>query len=106
MEKFLLNEVMKIKSYVILVLSLLCFTLAHGQQLPNSSFENFETGFNSAGVQPVGWNGANVSKTVAGITVKKQMVSEEANGYVGKCVKIHNEEVGAADELIVVDNSS
>ena len=96
MEKFLLDEVMKIKSYLVLVFTMLSVLIMNAQQLPNSSFETFETGFNGAGVQPTGWKGANVSKTVVGITVKKQMVSEEANGYIGKCVKIHNEEVGAA----------
>lgn len=70
---------------------------AIAQQLPNPGFETFEKDdLNGVGYTPTGWNAANVKKTVAGVTAQKELVSEDANGRSGKCVRIHNEEVGAA----------
>ena len=51
----------------ILLLSALAGGIATGaqaQQLPNSSFDTFETGYNQVGVQPTSWKGSNVNQTV------------------------------------------
>ena len=72
------------------------FSVVEAQQLPNSSFEDFEVDAlnHDVGVRPVGWNGSNMYKSV-GVTVTKQLIYEDVNGRTGKCVKAVNDEVGA-----------
>ncbi|MDR1592492.1 MAG: hypothetical protein LBS16_06385 [Prevotellaceae bacterium] len=60
------------------------------QQLPNSGFETFETGYNGVGEQPIGWKGSNITQWGVSAT----LVSSDANGRSGNCVRIHNEFVG------------
>lgn len=71
--------------------ALLCATLTNAQQI-GGEFDKFETGYNSVGVQPVGWKGSNVKQKV-GISVSKQMVFEDS-GRTNKAVKMTNAWVG------------
>lgn len=72
---------------------------ASAQQI-EGSFNSFEAGYNSVGVQPVGWNGSNVNQTVMiggffPATKKQQLVYEDSNGRTEKGVKLVNTFVGA-----------
>lgn len=71
--------------------ALLCATLTNAQQI-GGEFDKFETGYNSVGVQPVGWKGSNVKQKV-GLSVSKQMVFEDS-GRTNKAVKMTNAWVG------------
>lgn len=66
---------------------------ANAQQI-GGDFDSFETGYNSVGVQPIGWKGSNVNQTVF-LNVKKQMVFEDNGGYLNKAVKMVNNKVEA-----------
>lgn len=63
----------------------------YAQQI-GGDFDNFETGYNSVGVQPFGWKGSNVKQQVI-IPVSKQMIYED-NGRTNKSVKMVNAFVG------------
>ena len=72
----------------------------NSQQLPNSSFENWEhdalNDFED-GQRPVNWNTSNIKKTVVGITAGANMVFPDGNSHSGTyCAKAINTEVGAA----------
>ena len=77
------------------------FSTLFAQQLPNSSFENWEhdalNDFED-GQRPVNWNTSNIKKTVVGITAGANMVFPDAtNPRSGTyCAKAINTEVGAA----------
>lgn len=71
--------------------ALFCATLTNAQQI-GGEFDKFETGYNSVGVQPVGWKGSNVKQKVF-ISVSKQMVFEDS-GRTNKAVKMTNAWVG------------
>ena len=76
------------------------FSILNSQQLPNSSFENWEhdalNDFED-GQRPVNWNTSNIKKTVVGITAGANMVFPDANPHSGTyCAKAINTEVGAA----------
>lgn len=68
---------------------------AQNYQLPNSNMETFQSSWAGVGYDPTDWKGANVRRTVMGITAEKEMVSSDENGRSGKCVRIHNEKVEA-----------
>lgn len=72
--------------------ALLCATWMNAQQI-GGEFDNYEPGYNSVGVQPVGWKGSNVKQKVV-ISVSKQMVFEDS-GRTNKAVKMTNAWVGA-----------
>lgn len=70
----------------------------NAQQI-GGEFDSFETGYNSVGVQPIGWKGSNVNQTVkvGGFfdqTAKKQLIYEETNGKQNSCIKMTNTFVG------------
>ena len=81
------------------------FSILNSQQLPNSSFENWEydalnqweddkTG---KGQRPVSWNTSNIKKVVLGIAAGANMVFPDGNAHSGTyCAKAINTEVGAA----------
>ena len=76
------------------------FSILNAQQLPNSSFENWEhdalNDFED-GQRPVNWNTSNIKKTVIGITAGANMVFPDGNPHSGTyCAKAINTEVGAA----------
>lgn len=71
--------------------ALLCATWMNAQQI-GGEFDNYEPGYNSVGVQPVGWKGSNVKQKV-GLSVSKQMVFEDS-GRTNKAVKMTNAWVG------------
>lgn len=76
------------------------FSILNSQQLPNSSFENWEhdalNDFED-GQRPVNWNTSNIKKTVIGITAGANMVFPDGNAHSGTyCAKAINTEVGAA----------
>ena len=76
------------------------FSHLNSQQLPNSSFENWEhdalNDFED-GQRPVNWNTSNIKKTVVGITAGANMVFPDGNAHSGTyCAKAINTEVGAA----------
>ena len=76
------------------------FSHLNSQQLPNSSFENWEhdalNDFED-GQRPVNWNTSNIKKTVLGITAGANMVFPDAGAHSGTyCAKAINTEVGAA----------
>ena len=76
------------------------FSILNSQQLPNSSFENWEhdalNNFED-GQRPVNWNTSNIKKTVVGITAGANMVFPDGNAHSGTyCAKAINTEVGAA----------
>ena len=76
------------------------FSILRSQQLPNSSFENWEhdalNNFED-GQRPVGWNTSNIKKTVIGITAGANMVFPDGNPHSGTyCAKAINTNVGAA----------
>ena len=76
------------------------FSHLNSQQLPNSSFENWEhdalNDFED-GQRPVNWNTSNIKKTVVGITAGANMVFPDAGAHSGTyCAKAINTEVGAA----------
>lgn len=71
--------------------ALLCATWMNAQQI-GGDFDNFETGYNTVGIQPVGWKGSNVKQKV-GLSVSKQMVFEDF-GRTNKAVKMTNAWVG------------
>lgn len=64
---------------------------ANAQQI-EGEFDSFETGYNSVGVQPIGWKGSNVKQKV-GLSVSKQMIFEDT-GHSNKSVKMVNNWVG------------
>lgn len=72
-------------------------TMANAQQI-GGEFDSFETGYNSVGVQPVGWKGSNVNQTVKVLgmnqTKKQQLIYEETAGKQNSCVKMVNTFVG------------
>lgn len=80
--------------------ALLCATWMNAQQI-SGEFDNYEAGYNSVGVQPVGWKGSNVNQTVKVIfweqTKQQQLVYEEAVGRTGKSVKMVNTFVGVGN---------
>lgn len=80
--------------------ALLCATWMNAQQI-SGEFDNYEAGYNSVGVQPVGWKGSNVNQTVKVVfweqTKQQQLVYEEAVGRTGKSVKMVNTFVGVAN---------
>lgn len=80
----------------LLLLTACFFITTHisAQQLPNSNFETFETGFNGVGEQPTGWKGSNVNMS-SPASVRTVLVNSENAGRSGKCVYLHNEESGA-----------
>ncbi|GHV35792.1 hypothetical protein FACS1894178_6120 [Bacteroidia bacterium] len=88
----------KSSTYFILTGLLFCLFInvkfINAQQLPNSSFETFENGYNGVGKQPTGWKGSNVKTTYSGTTVTGDMVAQAA-GRSGNGVYCHNEFVGA-----------
>lgn len=65
---------------------------ANAQQI-GGEFDSFETGYNSVGVQPVGWKGSNVNQTVIGQNKKQEMIFEDT-GISNKSVKMVNKFVG------------
>ena len=76
------------------------FSILNAQQLPNSSFENWEhdalNDFED-GQRPVNWNTSNIKKTVVGITAGANMVFPDADAHSGTySAKAINTEVGAA----------
>ena len=76
------------------------FSVIYSQQLPNSSFENWEhdalNNFED-GQRPVNWNTSNIKKVVIGITAGANMVFPDGNAHSGTyCAKAVNTEVGAA----------
>lgn len=79
----------------ILLLSALAGGIATGaqaQQLPNSSFDTFETGYNQVGEQPTSWKGSNVNQTVwffGNQNKKEQLIWNDQ-----KSVKMVNKYVG------------
>lgn len=64
---------------------------ANAQQI-EGEFDSFETGYNSVGVQPIGWKGSNVKQKVV-LSVSKQMIFEDT-GHSNKSVKMVNNWVG------------
>ena len=75
------------------------FSVVEAQQLPNSSFENWEhdalNDFED-GQRPVGWNTSNIKKTVVGVTAGANMVFPDGGAKSGQyCAKAINTEVGA-----------
>ena len=95
---------MKRKLFFLLVVLFLTlnsqFSILNSQQLPNSSFENWEhdalNDFED-GQRPVNWNTSNIKKTVVGITAGANMVFPDGNSHSGTyCAKAINTEVGAA----------
>ena len=72
----------------------------NSQQLPNSSFENWEYDALNQwkdGQRPVGWNTSNIKKTVIGVTAGANMVFPDGGAHSGTyCAKAINTEVGAA----------
>ena len=94
------------KRRFLLIVTLLFLTIScqismlQAQQLPNSSFENWEhdelNNFED-GQRPVNWNTSNIKKTVVGITAGANMVFPDGNAHSGTyCAKAINTEVGAA----------
>ena len=85
----------------LLFLTISCqISMLQAQQLPNSSFENWEhdelNNFED-GQRPVNWNTSNIKKTVVGITAGANMVFPDGNAHSGTyCAKAINTEVGAA----------
>ena len=69
--------------------------MKQSMEVTSNSIERLEGGVNNTGRKPVGWHGDNVNENVTGRKVKAELVSEETDGYIGKCVRIHNESVGA-----------
>ncbi len=85
--------------FFFLLVILLCSPISfiNAQQLPNPGFENFEADAqNGTGFRPVGWKAANIRREVLGIVAEGKLIHEDPNGRNGKCVRIHNEAVGAA----------
>ncbi len=83
----------------VLAMAMLLPMAVVAQQLPNPGFQTFENDSdNGVGKRPIGWKAANVKRTVLGFTAAKEMISEDANGRSGKCVRIHNELVEAAGQ--------
>lgn len=76
------------------------FSIVNCQQLPNSSFENWEYDELNQwkdGQRPVSWNTSNIKKVVIGIEAGANMVFPEGNAHSGTyCAKATNTEVGAA----------
>ena len=80
------------------------FSILNSQQLPNSSFDQFEDdifNFGSEeaaskqdGKKPVGWNSSNLKKTAVGMDIYGSMVYPDDNGRSGKCVRCINTSVG------------
>ena len=75
------------------------FSHLNSQQLPNSSFENWEhdalNDFED-GQRPVNWNTSNIKKNVSGITAGANMVFPDGGAHSGAyCAKAINSEVGA-----------
>lgn len=84
------------RKILLLIIAFLSCLSAVAQQLPNPGFEEFTGSEKGVGYDPVGWKGANVKRTVIGVTAQAEMVSPDDNGRNGKCVRIHNEKVEAA----------
>ena len=76
------------------------FSILNSQQLPNSSFENWEYDALNQwkdGQRPVSWNTSNIKKVVIGIEAGANMVFPDGNAHSGTyCAKAINTEVGAA----------
>lgn len=76
------------------------FLVLNAQQLPNSSFENWEYDALNQwkdGQRPVSWNTSNIKKVVIGIEAGANMVFPDGNAHSGTyCAKAINTEVGAA----------
>ncbi|MBO5346021.1 MAG: hypothetical protein J6A44_03825 [Paludibacteraceae bacterium] len=76
------------------------FSILNSQQLPNSSFENWEYDALNQwedGQRPVTWNTSNIKKVVLGIEAGANMVFPDGNAHSGSyCAKAINTEVGAA----------
>lgn len=83
-------------SFIVFVLYAV-YVPAQDYQLPNSNMETFQNSWAGVGYDPTGWKGANVKRTVMGVTAQKEMVSPDDNGRSGKCVRIHNEKVEALE---------
>ena len=83
--------------------ALLCATWMNAQQI-GGDFDNFETGYNTVGVQPVGWKGSNVNQTVKveilpgfgfDQSATKELIFQE-EGRNAQCVKLVNTFVGVS----------
>ena len=76
------------------------FSIVKAQQLPNSSFEDWEYDALNQwkdGQRPVGWNTSNIKKVVIGIEAGANMVFPDGNAHSGvNCAKAINTDVGAA----------
>lgn len=84
---------------LLLTLSVCAGIMTVNAQQIGGEFDSFETGYNSVGVQPIGWKGSNVNQTVkvGGFfdqTAKKQLIYEETNGKQNSCIKMTNTFVG------------
>lgn len=83
----------------ILLLSALAGGIATGaqaQQLPNSSFDTFETGYNQVGEQPTSWKGSNVNQTVKVPLWGNQNKKQQLIWNDQQSVKMVNKFVGVA----------
>ena len=100
-KQILLNiEMKKIFTFA----ALLCATWMNAQQI-GGDFDNFETGYNTVGVQPVGWKGSNVNQTVKveilpgfgfDQSATKELIFQE-EGRNAQCVKLVNTFVGVSN---------
>lgn len=84
---------------LLLTLSVCAGIATTNAQQIGGEFDSFETGYNSVGVQPVGWKGSNVNQTVkvpflGNQTKKQQLIYEEISGKQNSCVKMVNTFVG------------
>ena len=85
----------------LLFLTICCqMSMLKAQQLPNSSFENWEYDALNQwedGQRPVNWNTSNIRKEVMGVKAGANMVFPDGNAHSGTyCAKAINTEVGAA----------
>ncbi|MCQ2343327.1 MAG: hypothetical protein MJ002_00175 [Paludibacteraceae bacterium] len=77
------------KKNLLLFLLLFVSVLAWSQyQLPNSSFETYESdaAHSGAGIRPTSWNASNVSQFGLEMTV----LTQDNNGHTGKCAHLKN----------------
>ena len=84
------------RKILLLIIAFLSCLSAVAQQLPNPGFEEFQNDeLNGGGTRPVGWYASNIIKQ-AGISVNGgTLISEDAGGRTGKCVKMTSNDVGA-----------